>query len=65
MITLGKEDIKQALREVIQEDRVFVKTILKELPEEAVAIEPDRQAKVDAIIRRDFERYKKVFKALA
>ncbi len=65
MTTQEKEEVKQVLREVIREGKTFFKEILREILDESVAIEPDRQAKVDAIIRRDFERYKNVFKALA
>ena len=66
MTTLEKDDIKQALRELIQEDKDLFKAMLREiLEEEAKYSASDRQVKVDAIIQRDFERYKNVFKALA
>ncbi|MBD2757613.1 hypothetical protein [Spirosoma validum] len=66
MTTLEKETIKQALRELIHEDKDLFKAMLREiLEEDSKPSVSDRQAKVDAIIQRDFERYKNVFKALA
>lgn len=71
MTTLEKEELKAVIREIIREDKVFLKDILRELVEEPIQEQPkdetssDRAEKVDAIIRRDFERYKHVFKALA
>ena len=66
MTTLEKEDIKQALRELIREDKGIFKAILKEVIEDELkAAEPNRRTKIEAIIRQDFERYKNVFKALA
>lgn len=66
MTSLEKDTVKQALREVLREDKEFFKTILREiLEEETRTSDSERQVKVDAIIRRDFERYKNVFKALA
>lgn len=69
MTTLEKEEIKEVIREIIREDKTFFRSLLRELVEEPVqdqtGPEPDRAEKIDAIIRRDFERYKAVFKALA
>lgn len=69
MTTLEKEEMKEMIREIIREDKTFFRSLLHELVDESVkgqtGPEPDRAEKVDAIIRRDFERYKAVFKALA
>jgi endonuclease III len=71
MTALEKNELKEAIREIIREDKHFIKDILRELIEEPTQEQPqttrllDRAEKVDAIIRRDFERYKHVFKALA
>lgn len=66
MTTLEKETMKQALREIIHEDKDLFKAMMRELlEEEAKASAPGRQDKVDTIIERDFKRYENVFKALA
>ncbi len=73
MSTLEKKEIKEAIREIMQEDKVFFKTLLREIIEEpaqeAKSAEtepvPGRAERIDATIYRDFERYKNVFKALA
>lgn len=71
LTALEKEELKEAIREIIREDKHFIKDILRELIEEPAQEQPqirtssDRAEKVNAIIRRDFEPYKHVFKALA
>ena len=71
MTTLEKNEIKQVIREVVREDKTFFKELLQELltetihQEKSTEQEPNRAERFDAIIKRDFERYKNVFKALA
>ncbi len=66
MTSLEKEAVKQVIRELLQEDKTLLKAIVKEVIEDELkGAEPDRKAKIEAIIRRDFERYHDVFKALA
>ncbi|MBC8153384.1 MAG: hypothetical protein H7Z72_10770 [Bacteroidetes bacterium] len=69
MTALEKEEMKELIRKIIREDKTFFRSLLHELVDEPVegqtGREPDRAEKIDAIIRRDFERYKAVFKALA
>lgn len=71
MTTLEKEEIKSVIREVVREDKTFFKELLKELLAETLTHESvpepelSRAERFDAIIKKDFERYKNVFKALA
>lgn len=71
MTTLEKDEIKQVIREVVREDKSFFKELLQEVLAETVEQEKttehdqSRAERIDAIIRKDFERYKNVFKALA
>ncbi len=81
MNTLERAEIKEVIREIMREDKVFFKTILREIAEEPVqdvkpvetgpdrtnpdGANPGRAEKIDEIIHRDFERYHNVFKALA
>lgn len=64
MTTTDKEEVKVIIREMIQENKSFFKEIIREILEEETN-QPDRKAKIDAIIKRDFKRYENVFKALA
>lgn len=71
MTMLEKNEIKAAIREIMQEDKMFFKDLLQEIigeptqGQEPTNAEASRAERVDAIIRKDFERYKNVFKALA
>lgn len=71
MTTLEKNDLKEAIREIVKEDKIFFRELLQELLAETIhqkklpEQEENRAERFDAIIKRDFERYKNVFKALA
>lgn len=60
-----KEEVKSIIREMMQDNKEFFKDIIREILQEEDAQDIDRKAKVEAIVKRDFERYKNVFKALA
>lgn len=66
MTAFEKEELKGVVREMMREDKNFFRNIVREILEEDLkSSEPDRRAKIDAIIKRDFARYENVFKALA
>ena len=66
MTALEREEVKSIVRKLMQENKEFFKDIVREIIlEDAEAPQPDRKAKIDAIIKRDFKRYENVFKALA
>ena len=60
---LDKSVVKQALRELIQEEpELFEKILIKSAGEEAENLQnPD----FEALIRKNFDRYEATFKALA
>lgn len=69
MTVLEKKQIKEVLWELMIENKDFFKEIIKEVILEKIAeVEQDeetRNQKIEAIIKKDFQRYKKVFEALA
>jgi tripartite-type tricarboxylate transporter receptor subunit TctC len=71
MTAIEKAEVKGVVRELIREDRAFFKELLQELLAENLSQESipepasNRAEQFDAIIKKDFERYKNVFKALA
>lgn len=71
MTAIEKNDLKEAIREVIREDKMFLKELIQEVlttsvvQEKAPGQESSQAEQFDAIIKKDFERYKNVFKALA
>lgn len=68
MTTLNKEQLKQTLREIMSEDKAFLKELMADFLEVETQEEQnnaERQAKIDAIIKKDFQRYHNVFKGLA
>ncbi|MDF7822207.1 hypothetical protein P1X15_31625 [Runella sp. MFBS21] len=60
---LDKNIVKQALRELIQEEPELFKKMLLETAMEEVKTSQD--ADFEALIRKDFNRYEETFKALA
>ena len=61
---LDKNVVKQALRELIQEEpELFEKMLIKTAGEEDLKIA--NRSKLEAIVKEDFEEYEEVFKALA
>jgi hypothetical protein len=71
MTAIEKEEVKKLLLKVRQEDAVFFNEVIQEVLNEDVSKEGpsqqemSRSERVDAILKRDFERYQEVFKALA
>lgn len=62
MTVIEKKQLLMAKIDTFSEDQLDkALELLKNLE----AKEQDRQAKIDAIVKRDFERYHEVFKALA
>lgn len=60
---LDKNIVKQALRELIQEEpELFKKMLLETAIEEA---KTSQDADFEALIRKNFNRYEETFKALA
>lgn len=60
---LDKNIVKQALRELIQEEpELFKKMLLETAIEEA---KTSQDADFEALIRKNFDRYEETFKALA
>lgn len=60
---LDKSIVKQALRELIQEEpELFKKMLLETAIEEA---KTSQDADFEALIRKNFNRYEETFKALA
>ena len=56
---LDKSMVKQALRELIQEEPALFKKMLLEV------VEDTQDADFEALIRKNFDRYAETFKALA
>jgi hypothetical protein len=69
MTVLEKKHIKDILWELMQENKPFFKEIVKEVILEKIAeveqSDESRTQRIEAIIKKDFQRYKKVFEALA
>lgn len=68
MTTFNKEQLKQALKEIMSEDKAFFKELMTDFLEKETQEEknnPERQEKIDTIIKKDFQRYHNVFKGLA
>jgi formiminotetrahydrofolate cyclodeaminase len=69
MTVIEKQQIKEVLLELITENKHFFKEIVKEIILEKIneieQEEETRNQKIEAIIKKDFQRYKKVFEALA
>ncbi len=60
---LDKNIVKQALRELIQEEpALFKKMLIETFVEEAKSLQ---DADFEALIRKNFDRYEETFKALA
>ena len=60
---LDKSVVKQALRELIQEEpELFEKMLVKTAGDEA---KNSQNAEFEALIRKNFDRYEATFKALA
>ena len=60
---LDKSVVKQALRELIQEEpELFEKMLIKSAGDEA---KNSQNAEFEALIRKNFDRYEATFKALA
>lgn len=65
MISLEeKKKIKSLILEMAQKDEGLLQDILKELIEEQLA-EKEREAKITALVKRDFKRFQATFEALA
>jgi hypothetical protein len=63
---IDKNMLKEALRELIQQEPATFKNILKEiLNEEAQLTENELDAKAEILLRKNFNRYADTFKALA
>ncbi|MCU0444038.1 MAG: hypothetical protein MUE85_03910 [Microscillaceae bacterium] len=69
MTVLEKKQLKEVIWELMQENKPFFKEIVKEVILEKIGeveqSEETRNQKIEAIIKKDFQRYKKVFEALA
>ena len=62
-VVLDKSIVKQALRELIQEEpELFKKMLLETAIEDA---KTSQDADFEALIRKNFNRYEETFKALA
>ncbi len=71
MTTQEKDELKSITRAVLAEDKAFLRGMGLECSRQLDSsnalspAEPSRAERVDAIIRRDFERYHQVFNVLA
>ena len=59
--TLEKERLKETLREIIQEDPIWFKSIIKEIIQEMNENDPE----FELLLKRNFDKYDQTFKALA
>ena len=59
-----KEKIKNLVLEVMEKDENFLNEIISEIVSEKLE-EKEREEKIKAIVKRDFVRFKKTFKALS
>lgn len=59
--TLEKERLKETLREIIQADPIWFKSIIKEIIQEMNENDPE----FELLLKRNFDKYDQTFKALA
>jgi hypothetical protein len=63
---IDKGVVKQALKELIQEDPATFKALLKEvLNESFLTANQEEDAEIEQLIYKNFDRYSATFKALA
>ncbi|MEI7581545.1 hypothetical protein [Runella sp.] len=63
---IDKALVKQALKELIQEDPVTFKALLKEvLNESFLTANQEEDVEIEQLIYKNFDRYSATFKALA
>lgn len=64
---IDKEYLKSAIRDVLREEPGLLKSVLLEIikEEESKLANSNRKTLIQGLIKDDFERYEKVFKAVA
>ncbi len=64
-----RENLKAALRELVQEEPDFLLELLEKVAKEKAELnnnqKVERKKRIEALVRKDFDKYAEVFKALA